>query len=175
MPLLIVKSLNHIRQDVNLTRVAEAIDDLLRGHSNTSAQLANDPNGSDVVPSPISQLQVQHLGTGQIDVAIIDNNPRLVRAVHYHLEYDTDPNFTNPRGRDLGPWRTAEFLLPNGTWHFRAYPQYPAGGSPALPVRAPGPIVVSGSASLSLFPAQGSGTGTPKTGGGHGAGRTITR
>lgn len=169
-----VKSLNHIRQEPALQRVAEAIDDLLKGHSNVANQLSTDPNGGDVVPPNVASLHVQHLGGGHVDIAITDN-AKITRAIEYHLEYTTEKSWTNPRGRTLGSWRTAEFTLPNGVWNFRAYSQFPAGGPPSTPVYCQGTVTVTDGNAIPLMPSQGSGTGLPKTGGGAGAGKTITR
>lgn len=172
---LIVRSLNHIRNtpapDGN--RIAEAMDDFLKGHSNVAKQLATDPNGGNVVPANVSQVQAQHLGNGVVDVSITDNSP-IARAINYHVEYDSSSEFTNPRGAHLGPWRTGTVVLPNGNWHVRAYSQYPAGGPPSDPVYA-GMVTVAGAASGSLFPSQSSGTGKPQQGGGQGSGKVIQR
>lgn len=171
---LVVKSLAYIRQDPKLTRVAEAISDLLIGHNNVALQLSSDPNGNDVVPENIAQLQVQHLGNGLVDIAIVDNS-NISRAIEYHVEYSTDPAFTNPRGIHLGAWRTGTHVLPNGIYYFRAYSQYPAGGPPSQPIPAQLPVTVANSATLPLFPSQASGTGKPNSGGGFGSGKVLSR
>lgn len=173
---LIVRSLNYIRQTPapEGNRIAEAVDDLLTGHNNLAHQLSTDPNGKEVIPPNIAGLQVQHLGNGNIDVAITDNAP-ISRAIEYHVEYSTDPSMASPRGRSLGSWRTGEFSLPNGQWYFHAYSQYPAGGKPSLPVRAQGSLVVTGSSAISLFPSQSSGTGRPGQGPAQGSGKVISR
>lgn len=175
-----IKSLNAIKAAGGIfSHVGEAIDDLLGAHSNVARNLASDPNGADNVPPNIAGIQVQHLGNGLVDISITDN-AKISRAINYHVEYAAanssgNPDFTNPRGLLLGPWRTGTVALPNGNWFFRAYSQYPAGGPPSSPVLAQGVIVVSGGAALSLYPSQASGTGNPSTGGGHGSGKTITR
>lgn len=171
---LIVRSLNHIRQIPELTRVAEAIDDLLKGHDNVAAQLATNPNGANVIPENIAQIQAKHLGNGLVDFSITDNSS-VSRAIEYHVEYDTSPSFTNPRGLSLGPWRNGSVPMPNGIYYVRAYSQYPAGGPPSKPISAQGTVVVSNSATLPLLTSQGSGTGNPHAGGGFGSGKTITR
>jgi hypothetical protein len=170
----IVKSLNTLRT-VN-PYLAECIDDLVMAHDNVSKQLATDPNGSEIVPPNIAMVQAQHLGNGLVDLAITDNAP-ISRAINYHVEYDSTPNFTNPRGATLGPWRTGTIFLPNGTWFFRAYSQYPAGGGPNTPVIAPGSLVINvkDGAAGPLFASQGSGTGKPQQGGGQGSGKLIQR
>lgn len=160
-----VRTLNDIRSKD--AKLAEGFDDLIRAHGTIAEQLSSDPNGSDVVPSKIGQLLIQSSGP-LIDVSIVHNGP-LSRAIHYYLEYDTDPNFSNPRVRDMGQSRNAELFLPNGIYFFQVRPQYPAGGPPADPVRFPGRVVVTGSQDLKLFPSQGAGTG------GGGAGKTVRR
>jgi len=175
MSKLVIKSLSAIKQNPTLPRVGEAMDDLLRGSNNVAAQLSTDPNGADIVPANVGQVQAQHLGAGQIDIAITDNSS-ISRAINYFAEYSQDPNFTNPYTLPMGPSRNNHTLiLPNGTWYVRGFSQYPAGGSPSSPVNAPRPIVVSGSSAVPLFPSQGSGTGLPSTGGGSGAGKTVSR
>jgi hypothetical protein len=174
VPSLIVKSLGILKGTPSLTRVGEAISDHLIGTNNISAQLATNPNGPDVIPAPVAQVQAQHLGNGLVDVAITDNSD-IARAINYHIEYDTSPNFTsNPRGTLLGPYRNGQFTLPNGTWYVRGFSQYPAGGPPSAPIAFPQPVVVTGSAALPLLNSQGSGTGRPGQAG-QGAGKTVSR
>jgi hypothetical protein len=174
MPKLTIKSLSIIKQNPATLRVGEALDDVATGTNNLAAQLSADPNGSDITPANVAQVQAQHLGNGLVDVAITDNSS-LSRAINYYIEADTSPNFTsNPRGITTGPIRNGSLVLPNGTYYVRAYSQYPAGGPPSKPVNAAQPIVVTGSASLPLLASQGSGTGNPGQGG-QGAGKTINR
>lgn len=173
-PKLIVKSLGFIKTVSGLTRVGEAIDDLLTGHSNISAQLASDPNGANIVPANVAQVSAQHLGNGLVDVALTDNS-EVSRAISYFVDVDSSPNFTaNPRTYTNGPVRNISMTLPNGTWYLQGYSQYQHGGPPSTPVRFPQPIVVSGSASLPLLPAQGGGTGAAGRAG-QGAGPTVSR
>lgn len=181
-----VRKLPYIREH-NL-HYAEAFDDLINAHDNTSDQLQNDPNGSDRIPTKLNGLQVSTATStlavsggatvqvgGGVHVAITDNAKNLGRAVNYFLEYDVDPNFRNPWVEHLGPARNRMLSLPNGTFFFRAYHQYPAGGPPSKPVLFSQPIVISGSPFPALLPSQSSGTGRPATGGGHGAGKQIKR
>lgn len=158
----------------NDRKTAEAFDDVVRGHTNVAQQLATDPGGADVIPPQISSVEAVHLGSGHIDVAITDN-AKIFRAISYFIEYDTSENFTNPRVVSLGPSRNAApFVLPNGTYFFRAYSQYPAGGPPSNPVNA-GSVTVTGSSSGTLLGSQASGTAHPATGGGAGAGKVLQR
>jgi hypothetical protein len=174
-PKLTIKSLGSIKADPDKTRIGEAFDDAATGINNLAAQLGADPNGGDVSPAQIAQVQVQHLGNGQIDIAILDNSS-LSRAINYFAEYSQSPGFTNPYTLPMGPSRNNHTLfLPNGVWYFRGFSQYPAGGPPSSPVSAASGVVVSGSNSGVMYPAQGSGTGKPNTGGGQGAGKTLTR
>jgi hypothetical protein len=170
-----IRSLSAIKQNPALPRVGEAFDDVLTHTGNIAAQLALDPGGTPVVPANVSQVQAQHLGNGQIDIAITDNSS-ISRAISYFAEYSQDPSFTNPYTLPMGPSRNNHTLiLPNGTWYVRGLSQYPAGGPPSSPVNAASPIVVTGSSALPMFPSQGSGTGLPSTGGGSGSGKTISR
>lgn len=174
MPKLLVKSLSIIKQDPSTVRVGEAFDDAITGINSLSAQLGTDPNGADITPANVAQVEAQHLGNGLVDVAITDNSS-LSRAINYYVEYDTSPNFTgNPRGVAIGPLRNGSIFLPNGTYYIRAYSQYPAGGPPSKPVMFSKPVLVSGSAAMPLLASQGSGTGKPGQAG-QGAGKTITR
>lgn len=164
---LIVRSLGYIKQTNN--RVGEAIDDLLKGHNNVAAQLATNPNGGDVVPAQVSQLQVQHIGSGAIDLAITDPSP-ISRAINYYVEYSQSASFSNSYTHVMGPSRNSHSLvLPNGIWYFQARSQYPAGGPASGPVAAKTSVAVTGSSSATLFPSQGSGTG------GGGAGSSVSR
>jgi hypothetical protein len=174
MPKLLVKSLSVIKQNPQTVRQGEAFDDVSSGINSLANQLGADPNGADVIPANVAQVQAQHLGNGLVDVAITDNS-NVPRAIDYHVEYDTSPAFTNPRGQTLGPWRNGQFTLPNGTYYVRGYSQIRTGGPPSSPVNAQIPVVVTGSATQPLSVSQGSGTGKPNTGGGAGAGKTITR
>jgi hypothetical protein len=167
--------------------IGEAIDDLLKAHDATSQNLQNDPNGANVTPPNINGIQAQTGNStlavsggatvpvgGGVHVAITDNG-KIGRAVHYFVEYDVTPNFTNPWVEHLGPSRNRMLSLPNGTYYLRAYSQYPAGGPPSTPVLFSQPIVVTNSPFPALLPSQASGTGIPSTGGGHGAGKVINR
>jgi hypothetical protein len=168
-------------------RIGEAFDDLIRAHDNTSKNLQNDPNGANVTPPAIGSIQTstgsQTFTTsgaatvqvgGGVHVAITDNG-QIGRAVNYFVEYDVTPNFLNPWVEHLGASRNKMISLPNGTYYMRAYSQYPAGGPPSTPITAPAPVVITNSPFPALLPSQASGTGKPSTGGGHGAGKVISR
>ncbi len=171
---LFIKSLAAIKQNPQLPRVGEALDDVVTGTSNIAKQLAADPGGTDVVPANIAQVQAQHLGNGLVNFALVDNSA-LSRAIAYHVEWDSSPSFSiNPQGKTLGPWRNGTETLPNGTWYVRAYSQYPNGGPPSSPVNAPQPITVTGSVTQQYLSSQGSGTGRPGQSG-QGSGKTLTR
>lgn len=182
----LVKQLEAVR--LKNFELGEALDDLIRAHNNTSQNLQNDPNGADVVPSAAQGLSI-NTGTqsyttsdgknvqigGGVHVAITDNSAGLGRAVHYFVEYDVTPNFTNPWVEHFGPSRNKMLSLPNGTYYLRTYSQYPAGGPPSAPVSYPQPVVISSSPFPPLLPSQSSGTGVAGDGGGNGAGKVITR
>jgi len=139
--------------------VAKALDDLNSGVGTVANRLANDPNGTEVIPTNIAGVSAKHLGNGLVDIAI--NDPSLIQsAISYHVEYDTNPNFTSSRYAFLGPSRNHTITLPNGIYYIKAYSQYQYGGSPSNG-KVTGPIVVQGSASGTLLATQGSGTGNP--------------
>jgi hypothetical protein len=175
MPKVRINSLSTIKADPKTIRIGEAIDDLSTGINNIANQLSADPNGADVVPANLAKVQVQHVGGGQIDVALTDNS-KINRSVNYYVEYSQDQKFTNSYTLDMGSSRNDHTLrLPNGTWFFRGLSQNPNGGPPSSPVAHPDPIVVVGSSVTgTLFASQGSGTGLP-TQAGQGAGKTISR
>lgn len=139
--------------------VADALKDVNSGIGTVANRLANDPNGTNVTPPNIAGLLAQHLGNGLVDIAIAD--PGLIQsAIGYHVEYDTNPNFTSSRYEFLGPSRNKTITLPNGTYYFKAYSQYQYGGNPSA-AKTFGPVQVTGSAATSLLKTQGSGTGAP--------------
>ena len=173
-PKLTVKSLNMVKQNPATTQTGECLDDVSTGINNLAANLGADPNGADVTPSAVAQVEAQHLGNGLVDVAITDNSS-LSRAISYFADIDTSPNFTtNPRTYTNGPSRNISALLPNGTYFVQVYSQYPNGGPPSKPVRFPTRIVVTGSATQPLLSSKGSGTGRPGAAG-QGAGKSLTR
>jgi hypothetical protein len=175
MQTLRVTKLVHIKNTPALTPVGEAFDDVLRGIQNHAAATTTDPNGADIIPSAVAMVQAQHVGNGQIDLAITDNSS-LSRSINYFLDYSTDPGLSNPYTVAIGPSRNYHGLtLPNGTWYIQAYSQYVHGGPPSRPVRVSSPIIVTGSHKGTFFAPQGSGTGGPRTGGGQGAGKVNLR
>lgn len=97
--------------------------------SQTNAQ----PDGSaTAAPLGPSALNVTAAG-GVHDVTIQDNAPAN-RGMHYFLDYDTNPNFTNARTIALGPSRTARLTLGiSGPVYFRGYNSYPT-SAPSAPV-----------------------------------------
>jgi hypothetical protein len=170
-----VTRLAHIKNTPTLTPVGEAMDDIVNGIQNHAAATTTDPNGADIIPVNVSIVQAQHVGNGQIDIAITDNSS-LSRSINYFVDYSMDSNFTNPYTLSLGPSRNNHTLvLPNGTWYFQGYSQYVHGGPPSNPVRVRLPVAVTGSSSGKLFSSQGSGTAKPSTGGGQGAGKANLR
>jgi hypothetical protein len=116
---------------------------------NIAFQLAAQPNGAIQTPPDIAALNVQSSGM-LVDLTIVDNGA-IGRAISYHVEYDTTPSFSNPRGVELGAWRNYTLPLSDGAYYFRAYSQYSAGGPPSNPVNcASNPIVVGGGVVLAL-------------------------
>lgn len=175
-PRVNIRQLSAIRnsETVKGFQVAEAFDDMAIAVQNIAVQIAAQPNGATLTPPNISAVNVQSSGM-LVDITIEDNGP-IGRAINYHVEYDTVPSFSNPRGADLGAWRNFTIPLPNGTYYFRAYSQYAAGGPPSAAVNcASNPIVVGGGVVLALLKSQASGTAFPDEGGAAGAGKEIGR
>lgn len=153
--------------------------------NNLSGHIAADPVGETQAPQQIQGLQIKVSGES-IHAVITDNNP-LNKGVHYFLEADTDPNFSQPHVIHMGTSRAPlPFTLPakddSGTtrpFYFRAYPQYPGSKpGPHLVFGGQNPTAVQpiGSTQMTLIPSTGSGTAAANgTQGGVGFGTTQTR
>lgn len=104
--------------------VAEALQSLRDGIETMGQKLSVNPQGPTNAPAPPSAINITAAG-GITHVALEDNNPR-TRNVHYFVEYDTNPNFTNAQTIHLGTARQTRvptFL--GGSTYWRAYSQYP--------------------------------------------------
>lgn len=144
------------------------------------------PTGQRPAPSPPDSLAIKASG-GYVHAQFTDNSP-VDKGVHYFLEADTNPNFTQPIVIPHGPSRTIHpFPLPAmddqgnaQAWHFRGYSQYP-GSMPSPPVVFGGasgatPVSVGGATTMTLLPSGGSGTASPTgTQGGSGFGKVSSR
>lgn len=162
-----------------LQRIEDSVNNL---GQNTAAA----PKGILPAPPVIQQLTVKTNGTGLVHAVITDNNP-IAKNLHYFVEYDTNPHFTQPQVAHLGVSRQmAPINLPaqddDGnpqTFFFRAYSQYP-GGKPSAPIVFGGetatPVAPGGAQALTLLPSTGSGTAQASgQQGGSGFGRVLNR
>lgn len=114
-------------------------------------------------PPQINALNVIASG-GVAHVQIIDNNESLFRGIQYHVQYATDPGFSNPVNCHLGPSR--DIRIPVGTQplYYRAFSDYPTSPHSA-PVYhggvSPSAVAATGADAPAIPAGQGSGTGTP--------------
>ena len=169
MAIDINKELTFIRQIPQIgTYLGNAIEALTKGVNNLGQHVAVDPTGTIPPPPPIQQLTVKSNGTGLVHAVISDNN-KISKNLHYFVEYDTDPSFKQPHVAHLGVSRSMQPLqLPplddNGKkqqFYFRAYSQY-QGGHPGPGVHfggnTPTAVDPGGSQMMTLIPSTGSGT-----------------
>lgn len=166
--------------------LAEAFDRLQRAVNNLGTNIGADPAITLPSPPSVQNLTVKSNGNGLVH-AVIDDQNGISRGLHYFVEYDTDPNFSKPHVKHLGPSRSMEpVTLPamddNGNaqnFYFRAYSQYP-GGAPGPKIQfggsTPTPVAPGGTQRMTLLPSTGSGTAQP-TGqeGGSGFGKVLHR
>lgn len=144
-------------------RMAELLHAIQTGTTNTEQQGNLNPQGQPQAPPPVDAVKVTGQN-GYLHVAI-QHNAEIFRGVQYHLEHDSDPNFTNPIPVSLGTARHTTIAVGNQTRHVRvtaSYPSSPPGawvyhGTSAAPIGVNGGGANTGPAFL---PSQGSGTGT---------------
>lgn len=148
--------------------LGDALQRLLSGVNNLGNHVAVDPAGTMPPPPPIQQLTVKSSGTGLVHAVISDNN-KLSKNLHYFVEYDTNPGFPQPQVAHIGATRQmAPINLPakddDGNpqkFYFRAYSQY-QGGHPGPAVHfggtTPEPVDPGGTHQMTLIPSTGSGT-----------------
>ena len=148
-------------------KLYEALSDLDR-NSDTIAQQTNaSPGQKPYAPPSVTGLNVV-AQNGSFHAQITDNND-IYRGINYHLEFDTDPGFSNPHPVDMGSSREHTMFLGNGTFYFRAFSSYSTGpaSSPAYHGHSGSPTAVFGGGTVGppqLLPSQGSGTGGPRQG-----------
>lgn len=144
------------------------------------------PTGQREAPTAPNSLSIKATG-GYVHAQITDNNP-LNKGIHYFVEADTNPSFSQPIVIPHGPSRTIHpFPLPAfddagnaQSWHFRSYSQYP-GSLPSEKTVFGGasgatPVSVGGATNMTLLPSTGSGTASPNgTQGGSGFGKVSVR
>ncbi|MGH9343306.1 MAG: hypothetical protein ACRD19_06040 [Terriglobia bacterium] len=148
-------------------KLYETLSDLLQAHQNLSQQVNGNASGNPAPPPSIANLKVTGQN-GHHNLAISDPNP-IYRGVRYYAEFDTSPQFTNPRIVPMGDSRNANVFLGNGTYYWRAYSAYMS-SNPSPPAyhggaANPQPVNAGGSVGGPLLQdSQGSGTGTPRQG-----------
>lgn len=132
-------------------------------------------------PPPIGAITVKT--SGEMIHATLTHNAEVTRAIEYHIEADTSPNFTQPHPISIHSSRTHIFSLPTFNdagnpqpWYLRAFSQYP-GSPPSVPtvlggVTNPTALQLKGATKLTLLPSTGSGTASSNgQQGGSGRGR----
>lgn len=117
-------------------------------------------------PATLAAVNVAWNKAGVYQITHQTSQPPNIGA-HYFSEIDTSPSFPAPIVIDHGVSRSTEpKVLPNGTYYFRGYHQYP-GSLPSEPVNyggeTPAPVVIAGGSDLTLLPSTGSGT-SPENG-----------
>jgi hypothetical protein len=115
-----VPNLDHIW--ANNPLFAEALESLRNGIDTMGQKLSVNPQGPTIAPSPPSAINVS-AASGITHVSLQDSNPR-TRNVHYFVEYDTNPNFSNAQTIHLGAARQVRVPTFLGTTYWRAYSQY---------------------------------------------------
>lgn len=166
--------------------LSEALEDIQTAVNQGFSTLGASPNTTLDPPGTIQGLTVKTDGNGNVHAVINDNNP-ITKNLHYFVEHDTDPAFSQPHVYHLGASRTlGPMPLPNfdddgnpQQFYFRAYSQYP-GSKPGAVINfggtAPTAVTPGGTAKLTLLSSTGSGT-AQNTGeeGGAGFGRNQIR
>lgn len=167
-----IKNLNYLRNakpsdpDFN-TKLAEALQSIAIQATNTEQQTNANPAGNPSAPPPVNNLNVTGRN-GQFSIQITDHN-EIYRGINYHVEHDTDPNFTNPQPIHLGPNRTHNVFLGNQPLYWRAFSSYGIGPPSAAVYHGsaaqPAPVTGGGSIGGPAFQvSQGSGTGPARVG-----------
>lgn len=148
--------------------LSQALQEVQDGINNGFKSLGANATGSAITPDPIQQLTVKTNNNGLVHAVISDATP-IQRNLHYFVEYDTSPAFSQPHVVHLGASRqmnpiTLPALDDNGNpqqFYFRAYSQYP-GGQPGQPIKFGGETATAvnpgGSQSMTLLSSTGSGT-----------------
>jgi hypothetical protein len=187
MPLDIDKEMTFIRNIPGIGRLLEqAFRKVQQGVNTFGQNIAVDPTGVVPAPPPINQLDVKSSGTGLVHAVITDNN-KIQKNLHYFVEYANEPNFLQPHVVHLGASRsmspvTLPALDDNGNpqnFYFRAYSQYP-GGKPGPIVHfgggTPTAVAPGGTHQMTLLPSTGSGTAQASgQEGGSGFGKFVFR
>ena len=175
MPAFSVKNLEQL-MDAN-PQLGEALKGIQTYIRNLES--AAGTSGGGPIPAPPQINQVTAVGgTNQIAVSIVDQSAATAvvsQGINYHVEYSTDPNFPKNKtwAADFGAARDGVIPVGSGTYHVRAFSQYPnslQSDKVAFGNNTPTPVVVAGTALVQPAP-QGSGSGAN---GGFGNGQDAT-
>jgi len=146
---------------------ANFLREITRAINNISAATGVGISGDSTPPPPVNAITVK-VG-GELVHATLTHAANLTRAVHYFVEADISPSFTQPQIVGYGPHRTHLFHLPalndGGVvqkWYLRAYAQYP-GSKPSKSavlggLTNPTALILQGTTRMTLLPSTGSGT-----------------
>lgn len=187
MPLSLDKEITFLRSIPGFGQyLSEGLRKIQEGVNGLGQNVSVDPNVTLPAPPTIQQLTVKTNGSGMVHAVVNDSNP-IQKNLHYFVEYDTNPAFSQPHVAHLGASRTmAPMILPanddNGKpqkFYFRAYSQY-QGSMPSPPIHFGGTVPTAvnpgGTQNLTLIPSTGSGTAQPNgQQGGSGFGKVLTR
>lgn len=147
-------------------KLFEALADSQKAQNQLESQVNGNLSGAPSPPPQISALRIA--AQDGIFHFSIDHSSNFYRGIQYHIEYASDPNFSNPFPIDLGSAREHRASLGNLTLYARASASY--GISPPGPWvyyggAQPLPVVGGGASGPSLPPqSQGSGTGFAQQG-----------
>jgi hypothetical protein len=142
-------------------RLFETLKTSETAHNQLEAQTNGNLGGQAQPPPQISRLRVS--AADGIFHFSIEHNADFYRGVNYHLEYATDPNFTNPFPIDAGGAREHRASLGNLTLYARASASYG--------ISAPGPwVYYGGSQPIPVTGGGANGPALPKVSQGSGTG-----
>jgi hypothetical protein len=141
-------------------RLAETLRQISQAIDNVASKAG--VSGNDTASPPNIRSIIVTAANGYFDIVLTDPlgkaQPSL--GIHYFLEFDTSPAFTNPHTIDNGPSRNANIALGNVTAFWRAYSQYRnSPRSQAIIYGGSSPIGVVGGGSAGPAPGASEGSG----------------
>jgi hypothetical protein len=107
--------------------LGEALETFADLFDNVGQKISVNPQGKTLTPPP--HVSLNAVGQNGIVHVSVDNgnNPR-TRQLHNFVEYDTDPNFTNPQTESLHVGTQRRIATFTGqTIYLRSYTMYPDG------------------------------------------------
>lgn len=148
-------------------RLYEALQAVQQQSTNHEQQTNSNPTGQPISPPTPQGVNVS-AQNGYVHLAIQDSN-EIYRGIQYHVEHDSNPQFTNPIPVSLGTARHTTIAIGNQTRYFRVASSYGSSppsswvyhGTAAQPSAVAGGGVNGGPLFLA---SQSSGTGTPGQG-----------